>query len=55
MNYIATQQINDRFGNATFLVAPIDGSLYGERIPATAIDWADTLLDSEMEKTEVMA
>jgi hypothetical protein len=54
MTYIATQQINDMNGNATFLVAPIDGSHYGERMPATAIDWTDTLLDTETD-TEVDA
>ena len=50
MTYIATQQSNDINGNATFLVMPIDGSHFGERIPATAIDWTDTMLDSEMDE-----
>ena len=54
MTYIATQQSNDVHGNASFLVMPIDGSHFGERIPATAIDWTDTMLDSEKDK-EVMA
>ena len=55
MNYTATQEQTNQFGFKTFFLSPIDNDKRGERVPATAIDWADTLLDSETDETEVMA
>jgi hypothetical protein len=47
MHYIATQQSNDANGNASFLVSQLDGNGRSLRMPAKAIDWTDTVLESD--------
>ena len=48
MKYKATQEQTNQFGFKTFFLSPIDNDKRGQRVPATAIDWTETLLENEM-------
>jgi hypothetical protein len=47
MKYIASQKTTDQHGIVMFLLSPSDGSRYGERVPASAIDWTETSTTDE--------
>jgi hypothetical protein len=55
MHYIASQKTTDQYGVVRFLLSPIDGSRYGERVPSSSINWADTLSESDHEKGKTMS